>query len=390
MPRDGPTLRTGSVSFGKTLRYNGQIMDLPQTDPVAGRRKEPLYKSLMTVMRQRIESGTLPPGARAPSESDLIAEFRVSSTTARRCLDELERMRLVRRVQGKGTFVADRELLSASRQIAVVYNELFSLADIFSAHMLRGIGHVVDATNHRCVLLAAGTLRRYSDPSVALREFVHRDALEAVIAISPLPLPWIGGLLDEGLPVASVNFCYTDARVYSAIPDTRSAMDRLSRRLAEQDHRRIVLIRQSLPQDMLEGVRLVHTSLELGSASQWQEESYPYIGPDETQHIVDRHLAQKNRPTAFVTIGYELALRVRHAVKLRGLSIPEDVSLAFIGVPPGPSDIDGEIAPVTQMAEWATQAVLDSKVGKEPAERVAKFPFNSNAGQTIGAAGSGT
>ncbi len=72
-----------------------------ETQLTTGDRKRPLYKGMMEIMERRIRSGQLAPGAKAPSESDLIAEFRVSSTTARRCLDELERLRLVRRVQGR-------------------------------------------------------------------------------------------------------------------------------------------------------------------------------------------------------------------------------------------------------------------------------------------------
>jgi len=219
-------------------------MDSSDSNLVAGRRKEPLYKSLMTVMRQRIESGTLAPGSRAPSESDLIAEFRVSSTTARRCLDELERMRLVRRVQGKGTFVADKDLLSETRQIGVIYNELFSLTDIFSAHVLRGIGNVLESSNHRCSLLTAGILRRQTDPAAALRELIHRDKLEGIVVISPIPLSWLAGALSDGMPISTVNFSYEDQRIYSGLPHAREALERMDSVLAERKHKRIVLFRQ--------------------------------------------------------------------------------------------------------------------------------------------------
>ena len=47
-----------------------------------------------------------------PSEADLVAEFGVSRTTARRALDELRRQGLVRREPGRGTFLASPRLRS--------------------------------------------------------------------------------------------------------------------------------------------------------------------------------------------------------------------------------------------------------------------------------------
>ena len=47
-----------------------------------------------------------------PSEADLVAEFGVSRTTARRALDELRRQGIVRREPGRGTFLASPRLRS--------------------------------------------------------------------------------------------------------------------------------------------------------------------------------------------------------------------------------------------------------------------------------------
>ena len=47
-----------------------------------------------------------------PSEADLVSDFGVSRTTARRALDELRREGLVRREPGRGTFLASPRLRS--------------------------------------------------------------------------------------------------------------------------------------------------------------------------------------------------------------------------------------------------------------------------------------
>lgn len=346
-------------------------------------RKEPLYKSLIAAMRQRIESGLLPPGAKAPSESDLIAEFRVSSTTARRCLDELERIHLVRRVQGKGTFVTSRTSVMEHRQIGLLYNELFSLAEGILSHIFRGVGPAMEPSDIEPMLLAAGALRRSGKPADALRDMIHQHRLEALFVMSPLPLPWFRSLLDEGLPVGSVNFAYADPRIFSATMDAQSAVKRIGGRLREFGHQHVVSVRRTFSEDFLDGVLLNPWDMTRMTALHCATETFPYFGPDQTQELVDRCLARTPRPTAFVTSGYEIALRVRHAVKARGLSVPQDISVMFFGAPPGPSEIDGEIVPIEQMSQWTTQALLDAVAGSPPDERVMVFQSHPQSGLTL-------
>lgn len=71
-----------------------------------------LYHQILQELTERIESGQVGVGDRLPSEADLVAEFGVSRTTARRALDELRREGLVRREPGRGTFLASPRLRS--------------------------------------------------------------------------------------------------------------------------------------------------------------------------------------------------------------------------------------------------------------------------------------
>src|SRR3954469_21678739 len=58
-----------------------------------------------------IQRGTLPPGKPVPSENDIIEKYKVSNTTARKALHELDKEGWVTRVKGKGTFVRDYTVL---------------------------------------------------------------------------------------------------------------------------------------------------------------------------------------------------------------------------------------------------------------------------------------
>lgn len=71
-----------------------------------------LYHQILLDLKERIGSGEIGVGDRLPSEADLVQDFGVSRTTARRALDELRRQGLVRREPGRGTFLASPRLRS--------------------------------------------------------------------------------------------------------------------------------------------------------------------------------------------------------------------------------------------------------------------------------------
>ncbi|MBS3765727.1 GntR family transcriptional regulator [Candidatus Bipolaricaulota bacterium] len=70
----------------------------------------PLYYQIKEKLKEEIESGTLEPHDRLPSERDLEKRYGVSRMTARRALTELESDGYVYREQGKGSYVAEPKL----------------------------------------------------------------------------------------------------------------------------------------------------------------------------------------------------------------------------------------------------------------------------------------
>lgn len=69
---------------------------------------QPKYLEISKGIIAKIESGELMPGDKVPSENELIKNFRISNTTARKSLLEVENRGWVRRIKGKGTFVLNR------------------------------------------------------------------------------------------------------------------------------------------------------------------------------------------------------------------------------------------------------------------------------------------
>jgi GntR family transcriptional regulator len=69
--------------------------------------KIPKYQTIAAIIIEKIKNNELPPGSRVPSENEIIRDYGVSNTTARKVLQEIELGGWVVKIQGKGTLVTN-------------------------------------------------------------------------------------------------------------------------------------------------------------------------------------------------------------------------------------------------------------------------------------------
>lgn len=95
-------------------------------NPPAPEKSFPKYFQISREITARIQSGALQPGALVPSENEIIEQYQVSNTTARKALHELEKAGWVQRQRGKGTFVSHQTTVvrSVSRIFGFTKNML--------------------------------------------------------------------------------------------------------------------------------------------------------------------------------------------------------------------------------------------------------------------------
>ena len=77
----------------------------------------PKYFSISQSIIQLIKSGALEPGMKVPSENEIIRNYQVSNTTARKALQEIVTEGWAYRVKGKGTFVQTRNIERSATRI---------------------------------------------------------------------------------------------------------------------------------------------------------------------------------------------------------------------------------------------------------------------------------
>ena len=69
---------------------------------------EPLYRQLMARIRDDVSSGVYPAESQIPSEQEMCVRYSGSRVTVRRAISELTDEGILRKQQGKGTFVMER------------------------------------------------------------------------------------------------------------------------------------------------------------------------------------------------------------------------------------------------------------------------------------------
>jgi len=74
----------------------------------------PKYYQISLEIIEMIRTGEIRPGARIPSENDIIRNYLVSNTTARKVLGEIEKAGWVTKIKGKGTFVKSSGIINRS------------------------------------------------------------------------------------------------------------------------------------------------------------------------------------------------------------------------------------------------------------------------------------
>ena len=132
-------------------------------------RFQPLHKQIRDVIYKRIVDGIYRPGVALPTEPQLAAEFKTSIAPIRQAVSGLEADGILRKRQGKGTFVAENKTtltmvthLSAYPAVLPIFNAL--LKDFERENPLIAVEHVaVSAYEARDYILSHITNGRSPD-----------------------------------------------------------------------------------------------------------------------------------------------------------------------------------------------------------------------------------
>ena len=98
------------------------------------KNSSPKYIEISKAIIAKIESGELLPGDKVPSENELINMYKISNTTARKSLLEVELQGWANRIKGKGTFVLNR---SEDKHLTRILGSFHAIKESFSDNLVK-------------------------------------------------------------------------------------------------------------------------------------------------------------------------------------------------------------------------------------------------------------
>ena len=308
-----------------------------------------------------------PLGGSMPSEPDLVRQLKVLRNTVRAAYAELEAQGLIKREQGRGTFViAKTPRRQRTGDVALLFytsaRQMF-LVPFYS----RLIGEICGrAAGAKCTLsLLTHDIKRpdlkYDWQEHAVRLEEAAEAL-AIGVFKPQALK----TLAQKMPLVAVDsggpFPFCDSVVANDCEAGRLA----TTHLLELGHKRIAFLGDAIRHE--ESVPdPAHISRYEGYLAAMQQGQVWYSDDllidtqgsgDATYRAVSAAVARLDRPTAFVCVDDGVALSGIDAAKARGLRVPEDVS--FVGV--------GDVTPRSSKVRLTTIGLQPERIGQVAVE----------------------
>ncbi len=145
---------------------------------------QPRFRQIEEELRQRIVDNKLGPGAKLPSESELMAEFGVSRITVRQSLAGLHASGLIEKFNGKGSFVTRPAETSNLGPLTGFYEASrargkLAHGKLVSVRKIKAPAFAVEALglNSGAALLCATTLRMSNAEPAALFMIMGDEAV---------------------------------------------------------------------------------------------------------------------------------------------------------------------------------------------------------------------
>ena len=154
----------------------------------------PLYFQLREALQADIRDRGLKPGDRLPTEQELERRYGVSRSTIRQALSDLESEGVVRRIQGKGTFVGTPKIQHVP--VLASFSELLRAQGYEPAHRL-----IASAVRSAPAAVAEGLEVEEGSPCRFLRRLFLADGDPVGVAETWIPSALLGphdDLLEHG------------------------------------------------------------------------------------------------------------------------------------------------------------------------------------------------
>lgn len=129
----------GTGAFGSEIPAAGRTTTGAASDSARLLRGSPgkLYLHVANLMRRRLETGMWAPGQQLPTLTTLAAELGVANVTVRQAVAILEHEGLLRRQQGRGTFVTEHPAARTTFAVGLDWPSLLDMVTKSTPRLIR-------------------------------------------------------------------------------------------------------------------------------------------------------------------------------------------------------------------------------------------------------------
>jgi GntR family transcriptional regulator len=170
----------------------------------------PIYHQLKEWLRAEIASGTWQPGDLIPSERELSEQFGISRMTVRQALNELREEGILRREQGRGTYVAEPKIEQRLTRLTGFTEDMKRRALRSGARVLRQMWVEAPAAAAKALRITPGK------QIVLLQRLRMAEGEPMAIESSYLHFGGMAGLLEENFENQSLYHCLSEK--YGILP----------------------------------------------------------------------------------------------------------------------------------------------------------------------------
>lgn len=361
----------------------------------------PKYEQLRCQIVDQITTGRLKPGEALPTERWWAEQHKLARSTVRQAMSALERDGLIRRLQGKGTFVHDQALERFSRGLAVYALLVPETQAGFYPSLQRNFEEASVGVHHQLLICNTGNnVDRQGNIILQLLDKQIAGVAMVPVTNPPTPAYQVRQLQKAGIPVVCCHRRVEGVNCPLVAIPFHDLGRLVARELVHRGHRRVAFCAPHQTAGSMAYEAGLRSGLAEGQAK--VPDGCVFYGVDglinpadyegEIAAALEVMLNRDDRPTAIFASFDSLAELIYLQLERFGLRVPDDISIVGLG----------GISRSTPLMRRLTSATVDERqIGQRAAEllermRRGELPLESNethvaaiglsAGQTLGPA----
>lgn len=355
---------------------------------------EKKYQTVSDTIQKWITTGRYQDNAKLPTESELMKQFDVSRHTVRKALEVLKIAGYVYRVQGGGTYVAEKwNKVSVSRMKSVAVMATY-INDYIFPSIIFGVEQLLSA--HSVSLMLSST---QNDEQIEAKN-MHKLLNSSVdgLIVEPTRSAFViknevlyARLQKKHIPIITINSRFKNLKTPYFMMDDFKAGCVATKYILDRHHHNILGVFKTDDQQGIDRMNgFIYTAQKAQAPNNIA--NYLYQSGEAEKQLSDRLkylFQQPDRPTALICYNDRIAVLAYNVAQTLGIKVPEELSLIGFDNSLTTSSYDFDLTsinhPKGQMGHDAAALMLDmiEKPNQDFSDRSKIYPPELIVGNSV-------